>query len=116
VLLIPTSGRRFFARVFVFRRGTSPIPRRHAAARRFRLAGGTIPLAVVVGRPALARVVTAGDMVRPVRIYMVVIGVMATLACGVTAAGGPWAVVVGALAFTASDKLLPATASCAPRS
>jgi uncharacterized membrane protein YhhN len=42
-------------------------------------------------------------MVWPVRVYMVVIGVMATLACGVTAAGGPWAVAVGALAFTASD-------------
>ena len=38
-----------------------------------------------------------------VRVYMVVIGVMSTLACGVTAAGGPWAVAVGALAFTASD-------------
>jgi uncharacterized membrane protein YhhN len=32
-----------------------------------------------------------------------VIGVMATLACGVTAAGGPWTVAAGALAFTASD-------------
>jgi uncharacterized membrane protein YhhN len=28
---------------------------------------------------------------------------MSTLACGVTAAGGPWAVAAGALAFTASD-------------
>jgi uncharacterized membrane protein YhhN len=43
------------------------------------------------------------DMVLPVRAYMVVIGVMSTLACGVTAAGGPLAVAVGALAFTASD-------------
>jgi len=43
------------------------------------------------------------DMVGPVRAYMVVIGVMSALACGVTAAGGPWAVAVGALAFTASD-------------
>jgi uncharacterized membrane protein YhhN len=34
---------------------------------------------------------------------MVVIGAMATLACGVTAAGGPWQVALGALAFTASD-------------
>jgi uncharacterized membrane protein YhhN len=42
-------------------------------------------------------------MVVPVRTYMVVIGVMATLACGVAAAGGPWQVAVGALAFTASD-------------
>jgi len=43
------------------------------------------------------------DMVGPVRIYMLVIGVMSALACGVSAAGGPWAVAVGALAFTASD-------------
>jgi uncharacterized membrane protein YhhN len=34
---------------------------------------------------------------------MLVIGIMSALACGVTAAGGPWAVAVGALAFTASD-------------
>ena len=43
------------------------------------------------------------DMVGPVRTYMLVIGVMSALACGVSAAGGPWAVAVGALAFTASD-------------
>jgi len=43
------------------------------------------------------------DMVVPVRAYLVVIGVMAALACGVSAAGGPWAVAAGALAFTASD-------------
>jgi uncharacterized membrane protein YhhN len=43
------------------------------------------------------------DMVWPVRAYMLVIGLMSALACGVTAAGGPWAVAVGALAFTASD-------------
>jgi uncharacterized membrane protein YhhN len=43
------------------------------------------------------------DMVGPVRTYMLVIGVMSALACGVTAAGGPWAVAAGALAFTASD-------------
>ena len=42
-------------------------------------------------------------MVGAVRTYMIVIGVMSTLACGVTAAGGPWQVAVGALAFTASD-------------
>jgi len=34
---------------------------------------------------------------------MLVISVMSALACGVSAAGGPWAVAVGALAFTASD-------------
>ncbi len=43
------------------------------------------------------------DMVLSVRTYMVVIGLMSTLACGVTEAGGPWQVAVGALAFTASD-------------
>jgi uncharacterized membrane protein YhhN len=43
------------------------------------------------------------DMVGPVRTYMLVIGVMSALACGVSAAGGPWAIAVGALAFTASD-------------
>lgn len=70
----------------------------------FGLAAGAILLLVVVGgvlrwlAPSLP-----GDMVWPVRMYMVVIGAMSTLACGVTAAGGPWAVAVGALAFTASD-------------
>lgn len=43
------------------------------------------------------------DMAGPVRAYLVVIGVMSALACAVTVAGGPLAVAVGALAFTASD-------------
>lgn len=43
------------------------------------------------------------DMRGPVRIYMIVIGVMTALACGVSAGGGPWAVAAGALAFAASD-------------
>jgi uncharacterized membrane protein YhhN len=43
------------------------------------------------------------DMASPVRVYMLVIGVMSTLACGVTAAGGSLAVAAGALAFTVSD-------------
>jgi uncharacterized membrane protein YhhN len=70
----------------------------------FGLAGGAILLAVVVGGVLrwLASSLPA-DMVWPVRAYMIVIGVMSALACGVTAAGGPWAVAVGALAFTASD-------------
>ena len=70
----------------------------------FGLAGGALVLAVVVGG-VLRWLATSlpADMAWPVRIYMVVIGVMSTLACGVTAAGGPWAVAVGALAFTASD-------------
>jgi uncharacterized membrane protein YhhN len=68
------------------------------------LAGGGALLAVVLWKvlrwlgPALPT-----DMLAAVRTYMVVIGVMSTLACGVTAAGGPWQVAVGALAFTASD-------------
>jgi uncharacterized membrane protein YhhN len=68
------------------------------------LAGGAILLVIVVGGVLrwLAASVPA-DMAWPVRVYMVVIGVMSTLACGLTAAGGPWAVAVGALAFTASD-------------
>jgi len=70
----------------------------------FGLAGGAVLLAVVVGGVLrwLASSLPA-DMAWPVRIYMIVIGVMSALACGVTAAGGPWAVAVGALAFTASD-------------
>ena len=68
------------------------------------LVAGGVVLAVVIGTvlrwmgPALPP-----DMVAAVRTYMVVIGVMSTLACGVTAAGGPWQVAIGALAFTASD-------------
>jgi uncharacterized membrane protein YhhN len=38
-----------------------------------------------------------------VQAYFAVIGVMSTLACGVTGAGGPAMVAAGALAFTASD-------------
>ncbi len=68
------------------------------------LAAGTVLLAVVVGAVLrwIGPTLPAG-MVWPVRIYMIVIGLMSALACGVTAAGGPWAVAVGALAFTASD-------------
>lgn len=68
------------------------------------LAVGAVLLALVLGgvlrwlAPSLPK-----DMVGPVRAYMVVIGLMSALACGVTAAGGPWAVAAGALAFTASD-------------
>jgi uncharacterized membrane protein YhhN len=43
------------------------------------------------------------DMRVPVQAYFAVIGVMSILACGVTGAGGPAVVAVGALAFTASD-------------
>jgi len=70
----------------------------------FGLAAGAVLLAVVVGGTLrwLASSLPA-DMVWPVRVYMIVIGAMSALACGVTAADGPWAVAVGALAFTASD-------------
>jgi uncharacterized membrane protein YhhN len=107
VLLIPLERPAVFrAGVFAFLAGhvaysaafvTQPIDA-------FGLAAGAILLAVVVGGVLrwLAASLPAG-MVWPVRVYMVVIGVMSALACGVTAAGGPWAVAVGALAFTASD-------------
>ena len=68
------------------------------------LAVGAVLLALVLGgvlrwlAPSLPK-----DMVGPVRAYMVVIGLMSALACGVSVAGGPWAVAAGALAFTASD-------------
>ena len=68
-----------------------------------------LAVAAVVLTLALAAVLrwlspsVTADMVLPVRAYMLVIGIMSALACGVTAAGGPWQVAVGALAFTASD-------------
>lgn len=68
------------------------------------LAVGAVLLAAGLGlvlrwlAPSLPR-----DMVWPVRAYMLVIGSMSALACGVTVAGGPWQVATGALAFTASD-------------
>jgi len=68
------------------------------------LVAAAVLLALVLGgvlrwlAPSLPK-----GMAGSVRAYMVVIGLMSALACGVTAAGGPWAVAVGALAFTASD-------------
>ena len=70
----------------------------------FGLAAGAIVLAVVlVGVLRWLGPSLPADMVWPVRVYLIVIGAMSTLACGLTAAGGPWAVAAGALAFTASD-------------
>lgn len=43
------------------------------------------------------------DMRRPVEAYLLVIGVMAALACAVSGAGGSPVVAAGALAFAASD-------------
>jgi uncharacterized membrane protein YhhN len=104
------------------------IPRRRKAAFRAGilafLAGHVAFAAAFAGRPLgveglwlggtlLAGVVWAvwrwlgpslpADFAIAVRAYLVVIAVMATLACGVTAAGGPLAVAAGALAFTTSD-------------
>ena len=107
VLLIPRDRPRVFkAGVFAFLLG-------HVA---YSAAFLTRPLdpyglaagAVIVGVVILTVLRWLGkslppDMVGQVRTYMLVIGVMSALACGVTAAGGPWAVAVGALAFMASD-------------
>jgi uncharacterized membrane protein YhhN len=65
--------------------------------------GGAMLVAIVVSVLRWLGGSLPPDMVVAVRTYMIVIGVMSTLACGVTAAGGPWQVAVGALAFTASD-------------
>ena len=59
-----------------------------------------------VGMPAVVAPDGDGGMVLrwpEVEVGVGYLGAMATLACGVTAAGGPWQVAVGALAFTASD-------------
>jgi uncharacterized membrane protein YhhN len=68
--------------------------------------GGLLLAALIWGVLRWLRPSLPGDMVNAVRVYMVVIGVMSALACGVTAAGGPAAVAVGALTFTASDVLV----------
>ena len=68
----------------------------------FAVAAVVLALALAAVLRWLSPSVTA-DMVLPVRAYMLVIGIMSALACGVTAAGGPWAIAAGALAFTASD-------------
>ena len=107
LLLIPLGRPAIFkAGVFAFLAG-------HVAYSAAFLTRPLDPLGLVVAAALLA-VVLLGvlrwlgpslppDMVGPVRIYMLVIGVMSALACAVSAAGGPWAVAVGALAFTASD-------------
>jgi len=107
VLLIPKH------RPAVFRAGVLAFLLGHVA---FGAAFLTQPLAtwgLIAGGLLLAAALAAtwrwlagslpADMVASVRAYLVVIGAMATLACGVTAAGGPIAVATGALAFAASD-------------
>jgi len=107
VLLIPRDRPKVFrAGVFAFLLG-------HVAYSAAFLGRPLAPGGLVVGAIVLGIVIVAvlrwlgkslpADMAGAVRTYMLVIGVMSALACGVTAAGGPWAVAVGALAFTASD-------------
>ena len=107
VLLIPRD------RPGVFRAGILAFLLGHVAYAAAFLTQPLAPAGLVAGGLLLGVVVWAvlrwlgrslpPDMVWPVRVYLVVISIMATLACGVTAAGGPRAVAVGALAFTASD-------------
>lgn len=107
VLLIP------YERTRAFRAGILAFLAGHVA---FAAAFAGRPLGIeglCVGAVGLAGVVWAvwrwlgpavpTDLALAVRAYLVVIALMATLACGVTAAGGPLAVAAGALAFTASD-------------
>ena len=107
VLLIPRD------RPGVFRAGVFAFLLGHVAYCAAFLTQRMAPVGLIVGGALMIAVVglvlrwLAGSlpagMVGAVRTYMVVIGVMSTLACGVTAAGGPWQIAVGALAFTASD-------------
>lgn len=107
LLLIPQERKAAFrAGVFAFLAG-------HVAFSVAFLGRPLDPLGLAVAAVVLAIALAAvlrwlspsvtADMVLPVRAYMLVIGIMSALACGVTAAGGPWQVAVGALAFTASD-------------
>ncbi len=107
VLLIPRSKPAVFrAGVFAFLLGHiaygTAFLTRPLAASGLLLGGALLAVVVWVVLRWLGRSLPQ-DMVWPVRAYLVVIGVMSTLACGVTGAGGPLAVAVGALAFTASD-------------
>lgn len=107
LLLIPLD------RPTVFRAGVFAFLAGHLAYSAAFLTRPLDPVGLAVGGVLLAVVLLGvlrwlgrslpADMVGPVRTYMLVIGVMSTLACGVSAAGGPWAVAIGALAFTASD-------------
>lgn len=107
ILLIPRDRPKVFrAGVFAFLLGH--VAYSAAFLSRPLAPGGLLAGAIILGFVIAAVLRWLGkslpaDMVAAVRTYMLVIGVMAALACGVTAAGGPWAVAVGALAFTASD-------------
>ena len=107
VLLIPSDRPGVFrAGVFAFLLGhvaySAAFLTRPLGTPGLLLGGALLAVVVVAVLRWLGRSLPA-DMVWPVRAYLVVIGVMSTLACGVTAAGGPAAVATGALAFTASD-------------
>lgn len=107
VLLIPRGNLAVFrAGVFAFLLGhvaySAAFLSRPIAASGL-LIGGTLLAVVVWGVLRWLGRSLPPDMAWPVRAYLVVIAVMSTLACGVTAAGGPLAVAAGALAFTASD-------------
>ncbi len=107
VLLVPSG------RVRVFRAGVFAFLAGHVA---FGLAFLTQPLDLAWSAGAAAclgvalwyvwrwlRLSLQPDLRGPVVAYLVVIGLMSTLAVGVTGAGGPGTVAAGALAFTASD-------------
>jgi len=107
VLLIPRD------RPSVFRAGVLAFLLGHVAYAAGFLTRPLAPWGLAAGAVLLAAALTftwrwlapslPADMVMSVRAYFVVIGVMAVLACGVTAGGGPLLIVAGALAFTASD-------------
>ena len=107
ILLIPRDRPQVFrAGVFAFLLGH--VAYSAAFLSRPLAPGGLLAGAIILGVVIAAVLRWLGkslpaDMVAAVRTYMLVIGVMAALACGVTAAGGPWATAVGALAFAASD-------------
>jgi uncharacterized membrane protein YhhN len=69
---------------------------------------GTVIAAIFVGTALYAtwrwlRSSLSAEWRAPVLSYLVVIGVMTTLACGVAAGGGPVSVMLGAVAFAVSD-------------
>jgi uncharacterized membrane protein YhhN len=107
VLLIPRH------RPAVFRAGVMAFLLGHVAYGAAFITQPLAPAGLAIGGAALAVALFAtwrwlsgslpAGMVGSVRAYLIVIGVMATLACGVSAAGGPVAAAAGACAFTASD-------------
>jgi uncharacterized membrane protein YhhN len=107
VLLIPRD------RPAIFRAGLSAFTAGHVAygaafLTRPLAAAGLLLGGLVLGltvREVLRRLRPSlpSTMAGPVMLYMAIIASMAAIACGVTAAGGPLAVAIGALMFMASD-------------